>query len=93
MLASCRDNWERDFARLAPHKKMKKRDAFEEWLYRRKEEDTAIDEFRRYSIAGSAIPATERFDPIDLAVVTVLLTLDLAVGPANHSSYWLSLYS
>jgi hypothetical protein len=29
-----------------------------------KEEDTAPDEFRRYSIAGSDIPATERFDPI-----------------------------
>jgi hypothetical protein len=29
-----------------------------------KEEDTAGDEFRRYSIAGSAIPATERFDLI-----------------------------
>jgi len=30
---------------LAPHKEMKKRDAFEDWLYRRKEEDTATDEF------------------------------------------------
>jgi hypothetical protein len=42
----------------------KKRDASEEWLYRRKEEDTVTNEFRRYSIAGSVIPATERFDPI-----------------------------
>jgi hypothetical protein len=42
---------------------MKKRDAFGEWLYRKKE-DIGIDKFRRYSIAGSAIPATERFDPI-----------------------------
>ena len=41
-----------------------KRDSFKELLYRRKGEDTATDEFRRYSIAGSAIPATERFDPI-----------------------------
>jgi hypothetical protein len=38
-----------------PHKKGKKRDAFEEWLYRRKE-DTITDEFRRYSTAGFAIP-------------------------------------
>jgi hypothetical protein len=43
---------------------VKKRDAFEEWLYRRKEEDTVTDEFRRYSTAGSAIPATEKFTPI-----------------------------
>jgi hypothetical protein len=62
MLANCRDVWERDYAHLAPRKK--KRDAFEEWLYRKKEEDTPGDEFRRYSIAGSAIPATEKFDPI-----------------------------
>ena len=27
----------------------------EEWLYHRKE-DTVTDEFRRYSVAGSAIP-------------------------------------
>jgi hypothetical protein len=39
-------------------------DTFEEWLYRKKEEDTAKDEFRKYSTAGSAIPATERFNPI-----------------------------
>jgi hypothetical protein len=32
--------------------------------YTAKEEDTAADEFRRHSIAGSAVPATERFDPI-----------------------------
>src|SRR3954452_9069082 len=32
--------------------------------YRGKEEDTATDEFHRYSIASSAIPATERFHPI-----------------------------
>jgi len=43
---------------------VKKRDAFEEWLSCRKEEDTATDEFRRYSTVGSAIPATEKFDPI-----------------------------
>jgi hypothetical protein len=42
---------------------MEKRDAFEEWLYRRKEEGTTTDEFGRYSIAGSAISTTERFDP------------------------------
>jgi len=63
-LANCRDIWERDYARLAPHKKVKKRDAFEERLYRRKEEDTVTDEFRRHSIAGSAPPATEKFDPL-----------------------------
>jgi hypothetical protein len=43
VLASCRDIW----AHPAPHKKMKKRDAFEEWLYRRNEEDTATGEFHR----------------------------------------------
>jgi hypothetical protein len=43
---------------------VKKRDAFEERLYRRKEEDTVTDEFRRYSIAGSTSPATEKFDPL-----------------------------
>ena len=56
-------------AHLAPYnnkkkKKKKKRDTFEEWLYRKKEEDTVADEFRRYSVAGSAIPTTKRFDPI-----------------------------
>ena len=30
MLANCRDIWERDYAHLAPHKNVKKRDAFEE---------------------------------------------------------------
>ena len=48
----------------APQMKMKKRVALKEWLYRRKEEDTATNEFRRYCTVGSAIPATERFDPI-----------------------------
>ena len=55
-------------AYLVPHKKMKrkkrKRDAFKELLYRKKEEDTASGEFRRYFIAGSAIPATKSFDRI-----------------------------
>jgi hypothetical protein len=53
MLANCRDAWDRDYAHLISRKKMKKkkkkkkkRDAFEEWLYRKKEEDTAGDEFR-----------------------------------------------
>jgi len=64
MLANCRDAWDRDYAHLVSRKKMKKRDAFEEWLYCKKEEDTAGDEFRRYSIAGFAIPITERFHPI-----------------------------
>ena len=65
MLANCRDTWERDYAHLAPNKKMKKkRDAFEEWLYRKKEEGIATDELRGHSMAGSAIPATERVDPI-----------------------------
>ena len=63
MLANCRDIWGRDHAHLAPHKKVKKRDAFEEWLYRRKE-DTVTGEFRRNSTPSSAIPATEKFDPI-----------------------------
>jgi hypothetical protein len=43
---------------------VKKRDAFEKWLYRKEGEDAATDKFSRYSIAGSAIPATTRFDPI-----------------------------
>ena len=64
MLANCREIWERDYAHLAPNKKMKKRDAFEEWLYWKNKEDTATDEFCRYCIAGSAIPAIDRFDPI-----------------------------
>jgi hypothetical protein len=64
MLTNCRDIWERDYAYLAPHKKVKRRDTFEEWLYRRKGEDTATEEFGRYSIAGSVIPATERFNSI-----------------------------
>jgi len=38
---------------------MKERDAFEEWLYHKKEEDTAGDEFRRYSTDGSLIPVRE----------------------------------
>ena len=48
----------------SPHKKVKKRDAFEEWLYRRKEEDSATEEFGLYSTVGSAVPATKKFDPI-----------------------------
>ena len=55
---------ERDYAHLTPHKKMKKRDVFEEWLYCKKEDGTVADEFRRSSMASSAVPATERFDPI-----------------------------
>jgi hypothetical protein len=31
--------------------------------------------------------------PPNLAVAPVPAPVDLAVGPANHSSYWLSLYS
>jgi hypothetical protein len=49
---------------LAPHRKMKKRDTFEKRLYRKKEEDIAADDFRRYSVAGSFIPVTARLDPI-----------------------------
>jgi hypothetical protein len=64
MLANCRGTWEEDYTHLAPHKKVKKRDAFEEWLYRRKEEDSATEEFGMYSTVGSAISATEKFDPI-----------------------------
>jgi hypothetical protein len=40
----------------SPHKKVKKRGAFEEWLYRRKEEDSATEEFGMYSTVGSAVP-------------------------------------
>jgi hypothetical protein len=54
MLANYRDIWERDYAHLVLHKKGKGH-AFEEWLYRRRE-DIVTDEFRRYSIADSAIP-------------------------------------
>jgi hypothetical protein len=56
MLTNCMDIWERDYAHLALHKKVKKGNAFEEWLYRRKEEDTVTDEFRGYSRAGSTLP-------------------------------------
>jgi hypothetical protein len=41
MLTNCRCIWEQDYAHLAPHKKVKKRDAFEEWLYRKEGEDAA----------------------------------------------------
>ena len=63
MLTNCRDIWERDYAHLAPHKRVKKRDAFKEWLCCKKGESTITDEFRRYFTAGSAIPVTEKFDP------------------------------
>ena len=46
-----------------------------------------ITAFRLYGIAIDLAVAP------NLAVATVPLPLDLAVGPANHSSYWLSLYS
>jgi hypothetical protein len=76
---------------MAPHKNMKKRDAFEEWLYCKKEEDTAADEFRRYSISGSAVPATERFDliawwsqpEIDAFRALQRWTLDIFACPAT----------
>jgi hypothetical protein len=55
MLANYRDIWERGYAHLAPHKKVKKRDALDEWLYHRKD-DTVTGEFRRYSVTSSAIP-------------------------------------
>jgi hypothetical protein len=64
MLANCRDVWERDYAHLAPQKMIKKRNAFEEWLYCKKDDVSTGDEFSKYSTAGSAIPPTERFDPI-----------------------------
>jgi hypothetical protein len=43
MLANCRDIWERDYAR----KKIKQRDAFEDWLYRKKQDDSVSDEFSK----------------------------------------------
>jgi hypothetical protein len=61
-LTNCRDVWVRDYTHLALRKKMerkrkrKKREAFEEWLYRKKEEDTAGDEFRRYSYSRLRCP-------------------------------------
>jgi hAT family C-terminal dimerisation region len=64
MLANYRGTWEREYAHLAPQRKIKKRDAFEEWLYRKKDDVSAGDEFSKYSTAGSANPLTERFDPI-----------------------------
>jgi hypothetical protein len=36
MLANYRDIWGLDYVHLASHKNVKKRDAFEEWLYGRK---------------------------------------------------------
>jgi len=41
-----------------------KRDAFKEWLYRKKDDVSTSDEFSKYSTAGSAILLTERFDLI-----------------------------
>ena len=63
----------------APHKKTKKRDTFEEWLYRKKGEDTS-DEFRRYSTAGSAIPVTERFNPVESARYSRSLPYSTTLG-------------
>jgi hypothetical protein len=63
MLANCRDIWEQDYAYLASQK-IKERDAFEEWLYRKKDSVSAGNEFNKHSTAGSATPLTERFDPI-----------------------------
>jgi hypothetical protein len=63
MLTNCRDTWERDYTHLAPQKKIKKRDAFEEWLCRKKDNVSAGDEFNRYSSAA-LIPLTERFHAI-----------------------------
>ena len=63
MLANCRDIWERDYAHLASHKNVKKRDAFEGWLYPKKEDGTAADEFRRYSMAWWSQPDIEEAFP------------------------------
>src|SRR2546423_9589796 len=68
-----------------PHKNTKKRDAFEEWLYRKKEEDTG-DEFCRYSIAGSAIPVSEKFGQADIEEAFPILqrwALDVFACPAT----------
>src|SRR5271156_1264235 len=56
MLANCRDIWERDYAHLALQKKVEKRDALEEWLHRRKEEDT----YRRIPQVCAPLPASGR---------------------------------
>jgi hypothetical protein len=40
---------------------VEKRNAFEEWLYRRVEESTATDEFRRHSTARICYSTTEKF--------------------------------
>jgi hypothetical protein len=60
MLANCRDIWEQITHTWARTRRRRREGAFEEWLYRRKDEDTVADEFRMYSTAGSAIPATEK---------------------------------
>jgi hAT family C-terminal dimerisation region len=63
-LANCRDIWERDYAHFTPRKRIKQRDTFKDWLYRKTPDESLDNEFSRYSIAGSAIPVTETFDPI-----------------------------
>jgi hypothetical protein len=83
MLANCRDIWERDYAHLAPHKKMKKRDAFEEWLYCKKEENTVTDEFRGHSIAGSAIPPPRGVSLAESARYRRSLPYPATLGPRS----------
>jgi hAT family protein len=63
MLGNCREFWEQHYEPLAPRKKMKT-DAFEEWLYRKNKDNAATDEFSRYSTPGSALPASDKFNPI-----------------------------
>jgi hypothetical protein len=58
ILARCGEIWEQDYAHRASKKK-RKRDAYEVWLYREKEDKAASNEFSRYSIKGPAIPATD----------------------------------
>ena len=63
-MANCRDIWETRLRTPGPTQEGEDERRLQRMVYRRKEEDTVTDEFRRYSITGSAIPATERFDPI-----------------------------
>jgi hypothetical protein len=63
MFANYRNIQGQDYAHLAPQK-VKKRDTFEEWLYRRKEEDAITNEFHRHPTTGSITPTSKKLDPI-----------------------------
>jgi hypothetical protein len=62
VLDNCRDHWQKNYAHLAPKKKIKI-DDYDNWLNRNKGNNSLTgDEFARYSRRGAAISTTQ--DPI-----------------------------